>query len=105
MNAGEGSGGCHHCRQREPYALRIAVERKGTYSIEKIPQTLMPEWPGRGWRRQEAAAMATIGTGGLIKVLLCFAGFYWDSLSNSNRNGDLPMPCHLEIGDIFAAIR
>lgn len=38
----------------------------------------------------------------LIKVLLCFAGSYWDSpLSNSNRNGDLPMSCHLEIGDIF----
>lgn len=37
----------------------------------------------------------------LIKFLLCFAGSYWDSsLSNSNRNGDLSMSCHLEISDV-----
>lgn len=38
----------------------------------------------------------------LTKFLLCFAGSCWDSsLSNSNRKGDLPMSCRLEIGDVF----
>lgn len=45
--------------------LKNCCREEGNLLHRKISQTLMPECPGGRWRRLEAVAVATTGTGRL----------------------------------------